>query len=117
MENGWPPTMLEQPLRRTLYLALAVLAACGIASAQGGVRVGNGQSSPMTTTTILSQKVLAPVPGATVQFCNAPASGVPCVNKATTYTDATLGTPCATSKQVVLDGTNTCVAATHSLGN
>jgi hypothetical protein len=71
----------------------------------------------MTTTTILSQKVLAPVPGATVQFCNAPASGVPCVNKATTYTDATLGTPCATSTQVVLDGTNTCVAATDSLGN
>ena len=103
-------------MKRFSLLLLAILASCGSVKAQG-VRVGNGQSSPVTTTTILSQKVLAPVPGALLQFCNTPASGVPCTNKATTYTDATLSTPCPTSAQVVLDGTSNCVAATDSLGN
>lgn len=98
-----------------LFAALALLICAGNASAQG-VRVGNAQSAPTTTTTVLSQLVLAPVPNSNVQFCNAPANATPCSNLATTYTDATLTTPCATSTQIVLDGTNTCVASTDSLG-
>lgn len=104
------------PKRVGFLAALALLCFSGSVGAQG-VRVGNSQSAPTTTTTILSQLVLAPVPSANVQFCNAPANGAPCSNLATTYTDATLGTPCASNTQIVLDGTTTCVAATDSLGN
>jgi hypothetical protein len=56
-------------------------------------------------------------PGAQVTICSHPANAVPCTNKATTYTDDTLGTACPTSTQIVLDGTNTCVADTDSQGN
>ena len=57
------------------------------------------------------------VPNATINFCNSPANGVPCTNKITTYTDITLTTACPTSTQVVLSGTNSCVASTDQYGN
>ena len=57
------------------------------------------------------------VPNATINFCNSPANGVPCTNKVTTYTDITLTTACPTSTQVVLSGTNSCVATTDQYGN
>src|SRR5882762_2087341 len=52
-----------------------------------------------------------------VAFCNAPASGAPCTNLATTYTDATLTTACPTATQLVLDGTNSCTAAVDAQDN
>lgn len=70
-----------------------------------------------TTTPINGVKVLAAVSPATVNVCSKPASGVPCTNKATTYTDATLGTACPSNAQLVLNGTSTCVATSDSLGN
>lgn len=52
-----------------------------------------------------------------IAFCNAPANAVPCTNKATTYTDATLLTPCSTSTQIVREGTNSCVSTPDAQGN
>ena len=57
------------------------------------------------------------VPNATINFCNSPANGSPCTNKAVTYTDITLTTACPSSQQVVLSTTNNCVATTDSYGN
>ena len=48
--------------------------------------------------------------GVTMNFCNHPASGAPCTNKATTYTDATATTQCNTSTQFMLNGLSGCVA-------
>src|SRR5574337_1525885 len=89
---------------------------CGIAFGQG-LKFGDGQ--PIQTAQKVGgiNNVLVAYPNATINFCNSPANAVPCTNKATTYTDSTLTTPCATSTQVVLAGTTNCVATTDSLGN
>jgi hypothetical protein len=41
----------------------------------------------------------------------------PCTNYATTYTSLTLGTPCANTTQVVLQGSSTCQATSDAFGN
>ena len=61
--------------------------------------------------------VIQSMPSASINFCAAPANAVPCTNKVTTYTDSTLLTACATSTQVVLAGTTSCVAKSDTLGN
>ena len=53
------------------------------------------------------------VPGVTIKLYTDLAGTI----LATTYTDATAGTACATSAQVVLAGTNVCTATGDSLGN
>jgi hypothetical protein len=53
----------------------------------------------------------------TIAFCNAPVSAVPCTNKATTYTDATLATACPSSTQIVLASTNSCVGFPDARSN
>jgi hypothetical protein len=57
------------------------------------------------------------VPNAVINWCNSPANGAPCTNKAQTYTDATLSVPCPTSTQIVLATTSTCVGTTDAFGN
>jgi hypothetical protein len=52
-----------------------------------------------------------------IAFCTHPANAVPCTNKATTYTDQTLATPCSTSTQIVRDGTTSCVASPDAQNN
>lgn len=52
-----------------------------------------------------------------ISFCNHPANAVPCTNKATTFTDITLGTPCLTSTQIVLAGTTSCVGSPDAEDN
>lgn len=96
-------------------LAIGVLLfLCALPAYSQGSRV---QGPISTTASIGSLNVLIPVSNGTVNFCAYPAIGVPCVNLITTYTDATLGTTCSTSLQVVLDGSNVCVATTDSRGN
>lgn len=96
-------------------LIIVLMLLCASAFAQTGIRVNPG---PLTSTAVVNgTTVIVPKTAVTVQFCNHPANATPCTNKATTYTDATLGTPCATSTQVVLDGTTTCVAGSDSIGN
>jgi hypothetical protein len=91
-----------------------LLFVCALPAYPQGSRV----QGPISTTTALgSINVLIPVSSGTVNFCAYPNIGIPCVNLVTTYTDATLGTPCSTFMQVVLDGTNVCTSTTDSQGN
>lgn len=95
--------------------AILVLFLCAVPAFSQGVRFA---PSPINTTaTVFTTTVIVPVTASTISFCAAPASGVPCVNKATTYTDSTLTSACSTATQVVLDGTSSCVAAPDALGN
>jgi hypothetical protein len=68
-----------------------------------------------------SGSFLFAIPSAKITVCGFPASGntstTACTNKATTYTDQTLVTPCSTSTQVVLAGTTSCVANADLAGN
>jgi hypothetical protein len=50
-------------------------------------------------------------PAPIISWCAHPANAVPCTNKVTTYTTATLATACPLSAQIVLDGTTSCVAS------
>ena len=78
---------------RKLIKYLAPLVLAGAAWAQGGAWSG-----------VVQYPSGAYVPYANVQVCNYPASGNPCSNKATLYTDASLGTPI--SNPIVLNPTN-----------
>ena len=100
-------------MRKLLLLALILLGSN--AYGQTGVRV-TSQVSQQGTVGTATNVVVLPA-GARIRFCNAPANAVPCTNLATTYTDATLATPCSTSTQIVLDGTNTCVANVDAQNN
>ena len=101
-------------MRRIVWLLgilfLSVLPAYG----QTGTRFGDG--NPVLSAQIPGGPVSV-VSNAVINFCNSPNIGVPCVNKATTYTDITLATPCSTSTQIVLAGTSNCVGTTDGFGN
>lgn len=56
-------------------------------------------------------------PAPIISWCAHPANAVPCTNKVTTYTTATLATACPLSAQIVLDGTTSCVASPDSQNN
>lgn len=99
-------------------LKLAILAALVLGASAlhaQGLRIGD--ALPVTTA-LTTPGPISTIPSpAVISICNTPANAVPCTNKVTTYTDSTLATPCPTSRQVVLAGTNQCVAKTDSLGN
>lgn len=60
---------------------------------------------------------LLAIPGAQISVCAYPASGNPCTNTITTYTDSTLTTACAAGTPLTLAGTSTCTQYTDSQGN
>jgi hypothetical protein len=96
---------------------IAFLLFSGICLAQG-VRFGDSVPTQSTTTVPgVSSNIVIAVPGATINFCSSPANAVPCTNKATTFTDSTLSLTCPSSAQIVLAGTNNCVATTDPKGN
>ena len=99
---------------RIRWLLLLVLFLIPLSAQAQGVRVGD---NPQVTSSPISGGQLFAVANANISFCSHPANAVPCTNKATTYTDITLGTPCSTSTQIVLAGTSTCVANSDGLGN
>lgn len=73
-----------------------------------------------TTQTVAGPGQLAPLlalPGSAITLCGYPANAQPCTNLATTYTDASGATPCPLTAQVVLPGTNQCVATADAQGN
>lgn len=94
-------------------LAFCALLLLGRAAHAQGYRIGD--SLPISSS-LVNPGVISTAQG-TINFCAHPASGVPCANKVNTFTDATLGTACPTSTQIVLVGTNTCVNATDVRGN
>jgi len=93
-----------------LYMVLVSLSP-GCLQAQGFRIEPSPVSSSLTSPGVLSTLQ------ATVHLCAYPNNAVPCSNLAQTYSDATLTTPCSLSTQVVLDGTNSCVAQTDTRGN
>jgi hypothetical protein len=98
-------------------LALLFFLLSSIAAAQGvGARVGPNNVLQQATVAGISNVVVT-ASSPIIHFCAHPANAVPCTNYATTYTDATLGTPCSTSTQIVLDGTNTCVGTPDQYTN
>jgi hypothetical protein len=99
---------------RKILLGLALLLAVSPFCFGQGFSVGHG--FPISAA-LNTPGVISTVPGSLISICAHPANGVPCTNKATTYTSITLGTPCSTSTQLVLAGTSTCVANTDPHGN
>lgn len=96
------------------FLALVLFLIPSLAAAQG-FRVTSQVIQQGTVGTSTNAVVLPANP--IIAFCNFPANAVPCTNKATTYTNATLATPCATSTQIVLDATTSCVASPDAQNN
>ena len=99
---------------KRLLLLLGMLLLFSVPTFGQGIRFGDQQ--PVQSVQTPGGPIYS-VPNATINFCNSPANGVPCTNKVTTYTDITLTTACPTSTQVVLSGTNSCVATTDQYGN
>lgn len=98
---------------------LLLAALCVLSSYAQAVRI-----DPLPSSTISSAgaqpygypQVLA-IPGAAVTLCGYPANGFPCTNLATSYTDATLTTACASGNPVVPAGSSTCTSTTDRQGN
>lgn len=101
----------ELQLKKWLALALLLIP---LAVFGQGVRIGD--ELPVNSA-ITTPGVISTVPFTNVNICTYPANGVPCTNKATTYTGITLATPCSTSTQLVLHGTSSCVSQTDLYGN
>lgn len=97
---------------RHFLIFLAILAISPAAFSQG---ISFGDQSPVFQVQAPGGIVYS-VPSSQINFCNSPANATPCSNKVTTYTDATLATPCPTSNQIVLEGTTNCVANTDLFG-
>lgn len=79
-----------------------------------GIRIGD--NFPISTA-LTTPGPISTSPASLIRICTFPANAVPCTNLATTFTSITLGTPCSTSTQITLHGTNTCVATTDNFGN
>lgn len=104
-------------LGAAIVIAVAVFLCVTPVNAQG-VRYDNFTWSTASVG-VSAQTVLTPIGGAAIQWCNYPATIVNglCTNKSTTYTDATLATPCGSTVQVVLQGTSSCAATSDAQGN
>lgn len=96
-----------------VIVASLIFLVCPLSLAQG---VRFGDASIVTTSTAGSFNIQY-VPSALISVYNAPCTSLPCSSLATTYTDSTIGTPCPTSSQLVLQGTTSCVSATDPQGN
>jgi hypothetical protein len=90
------------------WLTLLLLFAPALCFSQG-VRIDN--------IAIRGANPLQSVNNAVITVCTVSGTGTPCTPLATTYTDATLNTPCSTLTQVVLAGTTTCVGLADNFGN
>jgi hypothetical protein len=100
-------------LRRILLGLALLLASSPFCFGQG---FSIGADLPINTA-LNTPGPISTISGALISLCAHPANAVPCTNKSTTYTDITLATACPTSKQLVLSGTNSCVANTDPYGN
>jgi hypothetical protein len=78
-----------------LFKLLAVLLLTCAAFGQGAA--ARYDNFTWSTTNVQGTAVLAAIPGASVAVCSFPATGLPCSNLATLYTDSTLATACTGS--------------------
>lgn len=101
-----------------LAVCIVFFAALGGSAFGQGIRLDATTVQEVLTTAIPSITNVLTVPASPqVAFCNFPANAVPCTNKATTFTNNTLGTPCSTSTQITPVGSTTCVASPDANGN
>lgn len=99
-------------------ILVILLLSVGALAQNPGVRFGDGQPiQQIKPITGVQGNYIVSLGPAVINWCTAPANAVPCTNKATTYTDSTLGTACPANQQVILAGTTSCVGTTDSLGN
>lgn len=98
---------------KKILLAVILLFAF-VCHAQTAVRFGDGQ--PVWKASAAGGALLS-VSSASIAFCNAPASGLPCTNTATTYTDSTMAHACPSGQQVTVANSSTCQSSTDSFGN
>lgn len=120
-ERDWP-----RHTWRGLFIALALFLMCCSAFGQAARYDWNVQTINSSAPQPGGEYPVLSIPGATVNICNAPATGFTvistgvisngCTNLATTYTDATMGTPCSTSTQFTRAGSTTCVGYADSQG-
>src|ERR1700728_1484117 len=101
---------------KNLFIAL-ILGFCLPAAAQTASRYDNFTFTTGSTVTGNSNPPVLAIPAATIAWCSAPANGVPCTNYATTYTDSTAGTSCASNVPLTRPGQNICIANSDSQGN
>lgn len=76
--------------------------------------INQGSPQPGPGSTIM-YPMLA-IPGSIINICNSPAIGLPCTNKATTYTDTTKSTACPSNAQVTQAGSHTCTQFADAQG-
>lgn len=109
---------MNDKFSRLIFAGILLLAAC-CAHSQTIVRWDLG--SPGGTGAASTQGAGLPyyvaIPGISIAWCSYPANAVPCTNYATTYTSISGTTPCATSTQIVLQGSSTCVATGDNVGD
>lgn len=101
-----------------MKLKILFLIFCTCACYGQGARFGDERPT-QTVKTVAGQSAtfIVVLPNSTISICNYPANASPCTNKATTYTDNTLTTPCANNTQIVLANTTTCVSKSDAQGN
>jgi hypothetical protein len=108
------PGAVEVGMTRCLDFFIAVLLFGASAAFGQGFRVGDAMN---VTSVLTTPGIVSSVSNATINICHSPANAIPCTNRVITYTDHTLSVPCSAATQVVLAGTNSCVATTDSRGN
>ena len=113
------PSRSPRPLPVWVTIAFALLVHISAHAQAVGVRVEIGSIFSAGVVTVTAQSGYPPlyaVPNATVILCSYPATGSPCTNPVSTYTDLTLNTQCPSNQQIVLQGTSSCVATTDATG-
>ena len=112
---------LVRAVTKCLLLALLLTFGATFAAGQAvGVRWDLGAPGGSGVTTVTAGSGYPPIfatPNAGLILCGYPAVGYPCTNTVTTYTDLTLATSCLSNAQIVLQGTNSCVATSDAEGN
>lgn len=99
-----------------IIFALILLLSASLAHSQN-VRWDLGAPGSAGVVTTSAGSVLVALGNVQLAWCNYPANAVPCTNFANTYPSITSGSACPTNAQIVLQGSNACVATSDAQGN
>lgn len=102
---------------RFLFAAVLLFAACYAHGQNVRWDLGNPGGTGAATTSGAGLPFYVALPNVDLNWCNHPANAIPCTNFANTYPSLSSVSPCPTNAQVVLQGSNTCVATGDALGN
>lgn len=99
-----------------IIFALILFLSASLAHSQN-VRWDLGAPGSAGVVTTSQGSVLVALGNVQLAWCVYPANAVPCTNFANTYPSITSSSACPTNAQVVLQGSNSCVATSDSFGN